>query len=89
MDGGDIRGAVHTSMRHDSAVKHVTGRAVYIDDMPVQQNCQETALVLSPHAHARIVSIDISQAAGMPGVSAIVSAQDIPGKNDIAPVFSD
>jgi len=89
MDGGDIRGAVHTSMRHDSAVKHVTGRAVYIDDMPVQRDWQETALVLSPHAYARIVSVDISQAAGMPGVSAVVSAQDIPGKNDIAPVFSD
>ncbi|MBT5649399.1 MAG: xanthine dehydrogenase molybdopterin binding subunit [Rhodospirillaceae bacterium] len=89
MDGGDIRGAVHTNMRHDSAVKHVTGRAIYIDDMPVPQNCQETALVLSPYAYARIVSIDISQAVGMPGVSAVVSAKDIEGKNDIAPVFSD
>jgi xanthine dehydrogenase large subunit len=89
MDGGDIRGAVHTNMRHDSAVKHVTGRAIYIDDMPVPQHCQETALVLSPYAYARIVSIDISQAVGMPGVSAIVSAKDIEGKNDIAPVFSD
>ena len=89
MDGGDIRGAVHTNMRHDSAVKHVTGRAIYIDDMPVPQNCQETALVLSPYAYARIVSIDISQAVGMPGVSAVMSAKDIEGKNDIAPVFSD
>ena len=67
MDGDDIRGAVHTNMRHDSAVKHVTGRAVYIDDMPVPPNCQETALVLSPYASARIVSIDTSEAAGMPG----------------------
>ena len=89
MDGGDIRGAVHTNMRHDSAVKHVTGRAIYIDDMPVPQHCQETALVLSPYAYARIVSIDISQAVGMPGVSAVISAKDIEGKNDIAPVFSD
>lgn len=89
MDGGDIRGAVHTNMRHDSAVKHVTGRAIYIDDMPVPQHCQETALVLSPYAYARIVSINISQAVGMPGVSAVVSAKDIEGKNDIAPVFSD
>ena len=89
MDGGDIRGAVHTNMRHDSAVKHVTGRAVYIDDMPVPPNCQETALVLSPHASARIVSIDTSEAAGMPGVSAVISAKDIPGTNDIAPVFAD
>ena len=89
MDGGDIRGAVHTNMRHDSAVKHVTGRAVYIDDMPVPPNCQETALVLSPYASARIVSIDTSEAAGMPGVSAVISAKDIPGINDIAPVFAD
>jgi xanthine dehydrogenase large subunit len=89
MDGGDIRGAVHTNMRHDSAVKHVTGRAVYIDDMPVPPNCQETALVLSPYASARIVSIDTSEAAGMPGVSAVISAKDIPGTNDIAPVFAD
>lgn len=89
MDGGDIRGAVHTNMRHDSAVKHVTGRAVYIDDMPVPPNCQETALVLSPYASARIVSIDTSEAAGMPGVSVVISAKDIPGTNDIAPVFAD
>lgn len=89
MDGDDIRGAVHTNMRHDSAVKHVTGRAVYIDDMPVPPNCQETALVLSPYASARIVSIDTSEAAGMPGVSAVISAKDIPGVNDIAPVFAD
>ena len=89
MDGDDIRGAVHTNMRHDSAVKHVTGRAVYIDDMPVPPNCQETALVLSPYASARIVSIDTSEAAGMAGVSAVISAKDIPGINDIAPVFAD
>ena len=87
MEGGDIRGAVHTNIRHDSAIRHVSGRAVYIDDIPVPPNCQETALVLSPHASALILSIDASEAATMPGVSAVVSAQDIPGDNDIAPVF--
>ncbi len=87
MEGGDIRGAVHTNIRHDSAIRHVTGRAVYIDDIPVPPNCQETALVLSPHASALILSVDASEAATMPGVSAVVSAQDIPGDNDIAPVF--
>lgn len=88
MDGGDIRGAVHTNMRHDSAVKHVTGRAVYIDDMPEPPGTQHTALVLSPHAHARIVSIDKSAAETADGVSAVVTATDIPGVNDIAPVMS-
>ena len=42
MDGGDIRGAVHTNMRHDSAVKHVTGRAIYI------------AISRAPDADARV-----------------------------------
>jgi len=88
MDGGDIRGAVHTNMRHDSAVKHVTGRAVYIDDMPEPPGTQHTALVLSPHAHACIVSIDKSAAEAAEGVSAVVIAADIPGVNDIAPVMS-
>ena len=89
MDGGDIRGAVHTNIRHDSAVKHVSGRAVYIDDIPAPPGTQETALILSPHAHAKIVSIDTSEAASMPGVSVVVAAADIPGKNDIGPIFGD
>ncbi len=89
MDGSKgISGAVHTSFRHDSALKHVSGKAVYIDDMPVPAGTQETALVLSPHAHARVVSIDVSAARAAPGVSAVVTAADIPGHNDIAPVRS-
>jgi xanthine dehydrogenase large subunit len=88
MDGGDITGALHTSIRHDSALKHVTGRAVYIDDMPAVPGTLEIALVLSPHAHARIVSIDASEALKQSGVAAVFSAADIPGENDIAPSFS-
>ena len=90
MDGGnDIRGSVHSNVRHDSAVKHVSGRAVYIDDMPEPPGTQEVALVLSPHAHAKIKAIDTAAASEMPGVHAIVTASDIPGVNDIAPVFED
>ncbi|MEX2453595.1 MAG: xanthine dehydrogenase molybdopterin binding subunit [Rhodospirillaceae bacterium] len=85
----DVVGAVHSRMRHDSAVRHVTGRALYIDDMPVPPGTQEAALVLSPHAHARILSIDVSAALAMPGVSAAVTAADIPGRNDVGPVFPD
>ena len=84
-----VYGAVHTRLRHDSAEKHVSGRAVYIDDMPLPPGAQMAALVLSPHAHARIRSIDLSAARAAPGVSAAVTAASIPGKNDVAPVFSD
>ena len=84
-----IQGGVHTSVRHDSARGHVTGQALYADDVPLSPNTLEAALVLSPHAHARIVSIDLSRALAAPGVVAAISAADIPGKNDIGPIRSD
>ena len=81
-----IRGGAHSAVRHDSGVGHVTGRALYIDDVPGVARTLETALVLSPHAHARIRSIDFSKALGAPGVVAAIAAADIPGKNDIGPI---
>ncbi len=84
-----IRGGVSAAIRHDSATGHVTGRALYLDDIPTAPGTLESALVLSPHAHARIVSIDTSAALQAPGVHAVVTAVDIPGKNDIAPIRSD
>jgi xanthine dehydrogenase large subunit len=81
-----IRGGVHTSVRHDSAAGHVTGRALYLDDIPAVPGALEAALVLSPHAHARIVRIDLSRALAAPGVAAAITAADIPGKNDIGPI---
>ncbi|MGE5145918.1 MAG: xanthine dehydrogenase molybdopterin binding subunit [Candidatus Eiseniibacteriota bacterium] len=84
-----IKGGVSAAVRHDSAVGHVTGRAVYLDDMPMAPGALEAALVLSPHAHARIRKIDAIRAMAAPGVVAIVTAADIPGRNDVGPVFRD
>jgi xanthine dehydrogenase large subunit len=86
---GRIRGGAHASVRHDSAVGHVTGAARYLDDVPTVAGTLEAALVLSPHAHARIRHIDFSRARRAPGVVVAISAADIPGKNDIAPIRSD
>jgi xanthine dehydrogenase large subunit len=86
---GRIRGGVHGAVRHDSAVGHVTGASRYLDDVPTVAGTLEAALVLSPHAHARIKSIDVSRALAAPGVVAVITAADIPGKNDIAPIRSD
>jgi xanthine dehydrogenase large subunit len=83
------RGAVHAAVRHDSAVGHVTGAARYLDDVPTVPETLEAALVLSPHAHARIRHIDLSRALAAPGVVTAVTAADIPGRNDIAPIRSD
>ena len=86
---GRIRGGAHAAVRHDSAVGHVTGAARYLDDVPTVPETLEAALVLSPHAHARIGHIDLSRALAAPGVVAAITAADIPGKNDIAPIRSD
>jgi len=80
------RGA-HASVRHDSAAGHVTGRAVYLDDMPLPPDTLEAALVLSRHPHARIRGIDLAAALAVPGVVAAVTAADIPGVNDIGPIL--
>src|SRR5262249_44610988 len=84
-----IRGAVHAAVGHDSGVVHVTGAARYLDDVPTVPGTLEAALVLSPHAHARIRRVDLSAALAAPGVLAAITAADIPGKNDIAPIRSD
>ncbi len=83
-----IQGGVHRAVRHDSAGKHVTGKAVYVDDMPAPPDAQEAWLVTSALPHARIRRIDATRAAAFPGVGAVVTAADIPGVNDVAPIFS-
>ena len=54
----------------------ITGEARYTDDIKLQ-GALHMAVVRSPYAHARIVSIDSSAAAGMPGVRAIFTGNDI------------
>jgi xanthine dehydrogenase large subunit len=81
-----VKGGVNTSQRHDSALKHVTGQAVYIDDMPEPAGTLHVALVLSPVAHGRLRQVAVPP---LPGVVAVLGPGDIPGKNDVAPVGTD
>ncbi len=85
---GGIAGGPGASIHHDSARLHVTGRARFIDDLPEPPDLLHAALVTSPHAHARILGIDGSAALALPGVAAVISAADIPGVNDVAPILS-
>jgi xanthine dehydrogenase large subunit len=78
---------IGAAVPHDSAAKHVSGRAVYIDDMPEPPGLLHAFIGLSPHAHARIKSMDLSAAAASPGVAAVMAAKDVPGVNDVGPAF--
>ena len=59
------------------AEKLVRGRPVFADDQQ-PEGLLYGALLTSPHAHARIVNIDASQARAMPGVHAVLTYEDIP-----------
>ena len=74
---------------HDSAIKHVSGKSVYIDDIPVNSQLLHGHVLYSPHGHARIKSIDITEAKNLKGIHAILQAQDIPGQNQMGPVIHD
>ena len=74
---------------HESAHLHVSGEAVYIDDIPELQGTLYAALGLSERAHAHIKSMDLSAVHAAPGVVAVLIASDIPGRNDCGPIIHD
>jgi xanthine dehydrogenase large subunit len=74
---------------HDSAREHVTGEAVYLDDLPPAHNELFVDFVGSPLAHAFIKSIDSSAAAQQDGIVAVYTFADVPGENTFGPVFHD
>ncbi len=81
-----IRGGVHNALAHDSAAKHVTGQAVYVDDIPEPAGTLHAAPGLSARAHARIKSMDLSKVRAAPGVVLVLTVADIPGTNDVSPI---
>ena len=81
------RGKTGESMKHESAEKHVTGKAVYVDDMPEYPNQLHVAVGGSQHAHARIKLMNLSAVRSAPGVEAVITVKDVPGHTDIGPVF--
>ena len=82
------RAHVGRGMAHDSAVKHVTGEARYVDDLPDLPATVHAAVVTSPVAHGRLDGIDTDDANRMPGVVCVVQAADIPGHNDVGPILN-
>lgn len=80
-----VKGAAHTPIIHDSAVKHVTGQADYTDDLLEPVGTLHAYLGLSTVAHGRIVSMDLDAVRKAPGVHLVLTAADIPGHNDISP----
>ena len=76
-------------LRHESALGHVTGRAMYAFDQGLKRSMLETWPVMSKVARGRIIKLDFSAAESMPGVRRILSAKDVPGMNNVGPARHD
>ncbi len=89
---GGHRWAVADASRnlgHESAVGHVTGRALYVDDTAQRRKMLDCWPVCAPHARAKILRRDATKARQALGIHAVLLAEDIPGENNTGPVRHD
>ncbi len=77
------------SLPHDSGPLHVTGVARYVDDIPTPAGTLHLAFGLSPVAHGRIRSLDLSAVRNSPGVVGVWSAEDFDHMPDCSPSAED
>lgn len=87
--------AVGKQMPHESAVEHVTGSALYTDDLPTRHtNVLHAWPVQVPVSHAKVTAIHTDAAMAITGVVRILTQADVPGVNDAGvkhdePLFND
>jgi len=74
---------------HDSGPRHVSGEAFYVDDIPEPPGLLHLHVGQATRAHARVTRLDLSAVRAAPGVVAVLTPADIPGKNDISPFAAD
>ncbi|CAN5908351.1 xanthine dehydrogenase molybdopterin binding subunit [soil metagenome] len=80
---------VGVSRAHESAHLHVAGEATYIDDIPELAGTLHCALGLSPVANGVLTAMSLDVIRALPGVVAVISAEDIPGPNDCGSIIHD
>jgi xanthine dehydrogenase large subunit len=71
------------------ALSHVRGESRYIQDIPVPEGTLYGAVVPSPVACGRVHSISTEEAAKQEGIVAVLTAEDIPGENQIGGIIPD
>ncbi len=87
--------SVGRPLPHESAAQHVTGTALFTDDLVGRtRDVLHAHPVQAPHAHARITRLDPAPAYAVPGVVRVLTGADVPGVNDAGvkhdePLFPD
>jgi len=78
-----------SNIPHDSAYLHVTGEAIYVNDIDLSEQTLIGKVVYSKYAHAHIKSVDISNALLINKVHAVLTFKNISGKNNMGPLVHD
>lgn len=81
--------AVGQNIPHESAAGHVTGRSLFVDDLPPAFGEVFVDFAGCPLPHGRIRSIDVAAARATPGIVGAFTAADVPGHNDYGPIVPD
>ncbi len=76
-------------MKNIDSAGHVTGRSIYLDDIPVQQGTLYALPYDAPSAHAHVKKLDVSKAVAYPGVVRILTYKDVTGENQIGGIIPD
>ncbi|MEA1877005.1 MAG: molybdopterin cofactor-binding domain-containing protein [Bacteroidota bacterium] len=76
-------------MKNIDSIGHVTGKSVFLDDIPVIKGSLHAVVFASSCAHGIILDLDISAAIAVHGVIRIFTYQDIPGENQIGGIIPD
>ena len=76
-------------MKPQDPLLHVLGQSVYVDDIPEPTGMLHAAVFGSPVAHGHLHALDLRAAHAIPGVLAILTAVDVPGRNQIGGMVQD
>ena len=81
--------SVGKALKHESAVQHVTGKAVYVDDQSRIEGMLSCWPVVVEWARAQIISLDTKPALDVAGVVTVLTAKDIKGQNQVGTIVPD
>ncbi|MEM6486209.1 MAG: xanthine dehydrogenase molybdopterin binding subunit, partial [Pseudomonadota bacterium] len=84
---GSPVGTAGQQTAHESAAKHVSGAALYVDDIPTPADALHAYVGLSTVARGRLCSLNLDSVRRAPGVVDVLTCDDIPGHKDIGPVY--
>ena len=76
-------------MKNIESISHITGKSLYVDDIPEIYGTVYAVPIFSDKAHARILNVDSSKLKYIKGIVEVLTADDIPGENQIGGIIAD